>query len=167
MIKKILRYVTFLIIPIYLLPMLVDVWMIKETVTTNNYASESFRILSTPNGYLQNGVKFNNGLLTTFGVLVIASLVISGLIVVVFVLNDLKITKVKVVEKYLCLALVLTTFAGIIIGIIALLVNAKILVDVFGVVAKLCAVQGFYIFTIGGSIFSVLSLFVAGKSNTK
>lgn len=157
MINKIIRYITLLVLPVYLLPLLLNVWQIKETVTTNNYAGNSFKILSTPQGYLQSGVKFNNGLLVTFGVLAIISLIIAGLLVTIFVLNDLKISKLNSIEKYLVFALFATTIVAVIIGLIAIIVNANISVAMFGSVAKLCPVSGFYVYVIGGGILSTMA----------
>lgn len=174
MLKKIMRWVAYLAPVVFALPMFLITWQVerKETDYLKAQITDEWKLFGTPEGYLNESAIFNNTWLTIFGVLAIVSLVLAALVLVVYLLDDLKVTKLQKCEKLLGALLVLVTVVGIIVGLVAVFANTEIGVNLGGLVKidtnnRLLPGAGFYVYAIGGLVMALLAVFTAGVGASK
>lgn len=173
MLKKIMRWLAYLAPVVFAVPMFLITWQVeqKETDLLKAQITDEWKLFGTPEGYLEETVKFNNTWLTIFGVLAIVSLVLAALVLVVYLLDDLKVTKLQKCEKLLSALLVLVTVVGIVVGLVAVFANAEIGLNLGGIIEtkthRLLPGAGFYVYAIGGIVMALVAVFTAGVGASK
>lgn len=169
MVKKVLRWISMLCPVVFVLPMFLNTWALDVTALGNTARSDGFGIFALEDFSQISEAK--SVWLTLFAVFAVIALVLSVGVLVVYLLNDLKVTKLQKVEKFLSGALVLVTLLGTIFGIVAICANSKLLYSAVGntIISKtsLVGLGGLWIFIVGGLILSVLALVTASCKTSK
>lgn len=160
MAKKIIRYISLLTPIIFVISVVVNSWCVKDTITDKGYTSSGWGLFNTPHDYLVEGTGFSNVWLILFGIFVILSLVVSIVMVTIMVLNGFKITNLQKIEKYLAISVGVLTVLGLLFGLFAIIANAHLgfMATSFVETSRLVPMAGFYIYTIGGLVFSTISI---------
>ena len=168
MAKKIIRYLSLLTPIILSVSVVLNVWCIKDTITDKGFTSRSWGLFNTPSG-VTDLCGFNNAWLIVFGVFVVITIAISVILLALIVSNSFKLTNLYKFEKYLAIALAIATVLGVIFGIIAILVNSNLgfMAGSFIKTSKLVPKAGFYLYAIGGVVFSALSILGSVLKDTK
>ena len=159
MAKKFIRYISLLTPMIFLISVVLNMWCIKDTITDKGFTSHGWGIFGIPDD-IMNTDGLRPVWLVIFGICVIISLILSVVLLTIIVLNSFKLTNKYTLEKLIAIALGAVTLQGVIFGIIAIMTNAHLgfMTGIFVETAKLIPMVGFYIYAIGGVIFSALSI---------
>lgn len=164
MLKKLCRWLSMLSPVCFLLPLLVNTWCVerKETKLLEAEVVDSWKLLNTPEEYLADGVIFNNTWIKIFGILVIVALVFAVILLVVYLLNSLKVTKLGKLEKPLAIILTVASLLVLVCGLVAIFTNAHIGLDLVVTTtdtARLLPALGFYFAGICGFVLSLFAVF--------
>lgn len=160
MAKRIIRYISLLTPIIFVLSIVLNVWCVKEVVTDKGHTSTGWGLFNTPHDYLVDGTGFKNAWLIIFGIFVVVSLVLSIVMITIFVLDGLKLANLQKIERYLSISLGVVVLLGFLFGLISIIANAHIgfTASSFVETSKLVPLAGFYMYSIGGIIFSAVSI---------
>lgn len=159
MTKKIIRYISLLTPIVFLTSVVLNVWCVKDTITDIGYTSQGWGLFNIPHDIIST-VGFKSAWLIVFGIFVILSLVISIVLLTIIVLNSFKLTNLYGLEKILAVALGIATAVGLLCGLFAIIANAHLgfMAGTFVETSKLAPKVGFYIYNIGGIVFSALTI---------
>ena len=159
MTKKIIRYISLLTPIVFLVSVVLNVWCVKDVVTDMGYTSQGWGLFNIPHDIIGT-VGFKSAWLIIFGIFAIISLVLSIVLLTIIVLNSFKLTTIYRVEKILAISLGIVTTLGLLFGLFAIIANAHLgfMAGEFVETSKLIPMAGFYIYSIGGLVFSAFTI---------
>jgi ABC-type sugar transport system permease subunit len=122
--KKVLKYVGIALGLLAGLPLIVSPFIYKIMVA-NVATSENVKLFAELDGFKILVKDFNPFWITLIGILVIVAVSVAALLLVVSILDDLKVTKLQKVEKFLATILILVGMIALISVIINQFANSN------------------------------------------
>lgn len=164
MVKKILRLLAILSPAIFALPMFLGMWQKQVTSGDTVKTDDAFGIFANLQDFKDvYGETFNSGWLTTFTVFAVVALVVSVAVTVLYLLNDLKVTKLNKFETIAGVVLLLVSVLAVVFGILSVTTNAELLVTYVST-TKLIPAAGMWVFYFGAPIMGILAVLGANPN---